>query len=74
MNRMLLILAALLLTHTAAEAQTERRIYTQAEQTEAQRRAQEKELQRMQDSIHYAQALQSLEKLEFVLEADKLVL
>lgn len=73
MNRMLLILAALLLMHTAAEAQTERRIYTQAEQTEAQRRAQEKELQRMQDSIHYVQALQSLEKLEFVLEADKLV-
>lgn len=70
---MILILAALLLGHTAAEAQTERRIYTQAEQTEAQQRALEKELQQAQDSIHYVNALQALEKLDFVLEADKLV-
>lgn len=73
MNRMLLILAALLMMHTAAEAQTERRIYTREEQTEAQRRAIEKELQQRQDSMDYVQALASLEKLDFVVEADKLV-
>ncbi len=73
MNRMFLILAALFLIHTAAEAQTERRIYTQAEQTEAQQRALEKQMQEMQDSVNYAHALEALNKLDFVLEADKLV-
>lgn len=90
---MLLMLAAALLMHAAAQAQTERRIYTraeqeqptqksgqterriytQAEQTEAQQRELDKELQRLQDSIDYANALESLEKLDFVVEADKLV-
>lgn len=73
MKRMLLILAALLTAHTAVEAQTERRIYTRAEQTEAQDRALEKELQQVQDSLDYAEAMASLEKLDFVVEADKLV-
>lgn len=73
MKRMCLIVAALLLMHTAVEAQTERRIYTQAEKTEAQQRALDKELQQVQDSIDYARAIQALEKLDFVLEADKLV-
>lgn len=73
MKRMLLILAALLTAHTAVEAQTERRIYTRAEQTEAQDRALEKELQQVQDSLNYAEAMASLEKLDFVVEADKLV-
>ena len=67
MNKLFLILAAVLLMQTTAEAQTERRIYTQAEQaamqnrseeSAAQEKALEKELQRMQD---------------FVVEADKLV-
>lgn len=62
MNRLFLILAAVLLVQTTAEAQTERRIYTPAEQaalqnrtgaSAAQNRALEKELQRMQDSIDY---------------------
>ncbi len=70
---MLLILAALLTMHTAAEAQTERRIYTQAEQTEAQQRALDKELQQIQDSLDYVDAVRALEKLDFVVEADKLV-
>ena len=82
MKRLFLILAAVLLVQTTAEAQTERRIYTPAEQaamqkrtgeSAAQNRALEKELQRMQDSIDYVQAMRSLEKLDFVLEADQLV-
>ena len=59
MNKLFLILAAVLLMQTTAEAQTERRIYTQAEQaamqnrseeSAAQEKALEKELQRMQCS------------------------
>lgn len=73
MKKMLLILAALLTMHTAAEAQSERRIYTQSELTEAQDRALEKEVQQIQDSLDYVQAIASLEKLDFVVEADKLV-
>lgn len=82
MNKLFLILAAVLLMQTTAEAQTERRIYTQAEQaamqnrseeSAAQEKALEKELQRMQDSINYVQAVRALEKLDFVVEADKLV-
>lgn len=73
MNKMLMVLAALLLMHTAAEAQTERRIYTQAEQTAAQQRAIDKELQEIQDSVDYANAIRALETLDFVVEADKLV-
>ena len=73
MNRLLLISVALLLMHTTVQAQTERRIYTQAEQNAAQQRDLEKELQQIQDSINYANAIQSLEKLDFVVEADKLI-
>lgn len=73
MKKMFLLVVALLLIQTTTRAQTERRIYTQAEQTAAQQRALDKELQRMQDSVNYAQALEALEKLDFVVEADKLV-
>ena len=34
---------------------------------------QKKQIEAIQDSIHYAQAIQSLETLEFVMEADQLV-
>lgn len=73
MKRMFLLVVALLLIQTTTRAQTERRIYTPAEQTAAQQRALDKELQQMQDSMDYAHALRALEKLDFVLEADKLV-
>lgn len=73
MKRILLIAVALLTAHTVAEAQTERRIYTRAEQSEAQDRALEKELQQVQDSLDYAEAIKALEKLDFVVEADQLV-
>lgn len=73
MKRILLIAVALLTAHTVAEAQTERRIYTRAEQSEAQERALDKELQQVQDSLDYAEAVAALEKLDFVVEADQLV-
>lgn len=73
MKKMFLLVVALLLIQTATRVQTERRICTQAEQTAARQRALDKELQQMQDSVNYAQALQALERLDFVLEADKLV-
>lgn len=73
MNRLFLIVAALLLMQTAAEAQTEHQIQTRAEQTEAQQRALEKKLQEQQDSLDYTRAMQALQRLDFVLEADKLI-
>lgn len=78
------ILLALLLTTVTAGAQTERRIYTSSELQAMQNRAgnggnsglteeQEKQIEAIQDSICYAQAIQALEKLEFVIEADRLI-
>ena len=79
--RNVFILLALLLTYATASAQTERRIYTSSELKSMQTRSekneltkeQKKQIEAIQDSIHYAQAIQSLETLEFVMEADQLV-
>lgn len=75
------ILLALLLISAAASAQTERRIYTSSElkamQSHSEKseltKEQKKQIEAIQDSIRYAQAIQSLETLEFVMEADQLV-
>lgn len=68
----MLFLAVLLFVSTAAPAQTERRIYTQAELEGAKEREAQKKMQDLQDSIAYVQALDALERLDFVLEADML--
>lgn len=79
--RHVFILLALLLISATAGAQTERRIYTSSELNTMQihsekselTKEQKKQIEAIQDSIHYAQAIQSLETLEFVMEADQLV-
>lgn len=79
--RHVFILLALLLISATAGAQTERRIYTSSELKSMQihsekselTKEQKKQIEAIQDSIHYAQAIQSLETLEFVMEADQLV-
>lgn len=72
MNRLFLFMAMLLVS-AAMYAQTEKRIYTKAEQEEAQERQLRKQLEAIQDSINYEEAAQALENLDFVLEADKLI-
>ncbi|MCD7815855.1 MAG: DUF4251 domain-containing protein [Bacteroides sp.] len=70
----LALLILVLLTFVAGQAQTtEKRIYTQAEQKAAQEREEQKKMEEIQDSIHYVEAVNSLEKLDFVVEADKLI-
>ena len=61
----------------ALQAQTERRIYTSAErennlseEERAQSRAEQKRQQALSDSIAFAKAMESIEQLSFVLEAD----
>ena len=79
--RHVFILLALLLVSATAGAQTERRIYTSSELKSMQihsekselTKEQKKQIEAIQDSIHYAQAIQSLETLEFVMEANQLV-
>ena len=56
----------------AVSAQTERRIYTKAEQEYAQRRQMEKRLEAIQDSSRAVEAFTALEQLDFVLEANRL--
>lgn len=68
----------LLLGSMSLWAQTERRIYTSAEKenhlTDEERsakRASQKRQQALNDSIDFAKALQAIESLDFVLEADR---
>ena len=72
MNR-LLVLLMVLLVNMVANAQTEKRIYTQAEQESAQHRKLQKRLEAIHDSVNYVNAVNALKKLDFVLEADRLV-
>lgn len=73
MKRLAFLMFALL-TFVAGQAQTtEKRIYTQAEQQSAQEREQQQRMEEIQDSIHHVEAVNSLEKLDFVVEADKLI-
>ena len=62
----------LLVSAVAAGAQTERRIYTKAEQERAQKREVEKRIEAIQDSIRSVEAFTALEQLDFVLEANRL--
>lgn len=67
-----MMLLVLLTSALAAGAQTERRIYTKAEQESAQKREIEKRLEAIQDSICSEEAFNALEQLDFVLEANRL--
>lgn len=77
----IMILLGMLLTVATAGAQTERRIYTSSELKAMQARTEEskvtkeqkKRIEAIQDSINYAKALNALETLNFVVEADQLV-
>ena len=72
----ILFLALLLFAVATAQAQTEKRIYTQSEresmspngQKERERR---KQLEAMEDSLNFVRAVEAIEKLDFVLEAFK---
>ncbi|WP_302236259.1 DUF4251 domain-containing protein [uncultured Alistipes sp.] len=57
----------------SAQAQTEKRIIPKSQQQAAEQRKTDKRLEEIQDSIDYAKAVQALENLEFVVEADQLV-
>ena len=72
MNKRLVLLVMLLVSAVAAGAQTERRIYTKAEQERAQKREVEKRIEAIQDSIRSVEAFTALEQLDFVLEANRL--
>lgn len=72
MNK-LFVLITILLATTSVYAQTEKRIYTQAEQKDAEERELQKKIEAIQDSMSYVDAVDALEKLDFVLEADRLV-
>ena len=70
MDKRLILLIAFLCSAVAIEAQTERRIYTKAEQESAQKRKIEKRIEATQDSIRSVEAFAALEQLDFVLEAN----
>lgn len=72
MDKRLILIIALLCSAVAAGAQTERRIYTKAEQESAQKREIEKCIEAIQDSIRSVEAFTALEQLDFVLEANRL--
>lgn len=72
MDKKLVLLVILLVNAVAAGAQTERRIYTKAEQECAQKLEMEKRIEAIQDSIRAVEAFTALEQLDFVLEANRL--
>lgn len=72
MDKRFVLLNVLLMFAVAVSEQTERRIYTKAEQEYAQRRQMEKRLEAIQDSIRAVEAFTALEQLDFVLEANRL--
>lgn len=72
MNK-LFVLITILLATTSVYAQNEKRIYTQAEQKDAEERELQKKIEAIQDSMSYVDTVGALEKLDFVLEADRLV-
>ena len=72
MDKRLILLVMLLASAVAAGAQTERRIYTKAEQESAQKREVEKRIEAIQDSIRSVEAFAALEQLDFMLEANRL--
>ena len=70
MDKRLILIIALLCSAVATEAQSERRIYTKAEQESAQKHKIEKRIEAIQDSIRSVEAFTALEQLDFVLEAN----
>lgn len=72
MKKRLFLWLALLAFVMTAGAQTERRIYTKAEQESAKKREVEKRLAAIQDSIRAVEAFSALERLDFVIEANRL--
>ncbi|GAA6243032.1 DUF4251 domain-containing protein [Bacteroides fragilis] len=69
MDKRLILLVMLLASAVAAGAQTERRIYTKEEQENAKWKNVSKAIQ---DSIRSVEAFAALERLDFVLEANRL--
>ena len=72
MNR-LFIMVVVLLAGMSAYAQSEKRIYTKAEQKSAEERELQERMEAVMDSVNYADAVKALEELDFVLEADRIV-
>ena len=72
MNR-LFVMMAILLAGMSAYAQSEKRIYTKAEQKSAEERELQERMEAVMDSVNYADAVKALEELDFVLEADRIV-
>lgn len=72
MIKRMFLWVVLLVSAIAAQAQTEQRIYTKAEQEAAQKRAIEKRIEAIQDSIRSEEAFNALKNLDFVLEANRL--
>lgn len=73
MKKITLLMLSLFLYVTGQAQTVEKRIYTQAEQQAAQEREEQKRTEEVQDSILFVEAVKSLEKLDFVVEADKLI-
>lgn len=73
MVRFLFLITILLNISMVSLAQTEKRIYTKSEQESAQTRELQKRMETIQDSINYVNALNALQNLDFVLEADRLI-
>ncbi|MGM9713507.1 MAG: DUF4251 domain-containing protein [Prevotella sp.] len=79
MSKRLILLLVLLTSIVSAGAQTERQLYTKAEQERAlkqeqgnKKHEQEKRIEAILDSIRSAEALSALEHLDFVVEANRL--
>ncbi len=72
MKKTIFIGLSLTLAALSVQAQTERRILTKAEQTNSREWEISKQEEAIRDSIAYIQALDALERLDFVLEADQL--
>lgn len=73
MKKITLLMLSLFLYVTGQAQTVEKRIYTQAEQQAAQEREEQKRTEEVQDSILFVEAVKSLEKLDFVVEADELI-
>lgn len=66
-------MVVVLLAGMSAYAQSEKRIYTKAEQKSAEERELQERMEAVMDSVNYADAVKALEELDFVLEADRIV-
>ncbi|MGM9736339.1 MAG: DUF4251 domain-containing protein [Candidatus Cryptobacteroides sp.] len=73
MNSKPFLLILLLTISLSAASQTQKRIYTKAELKNGQSLELERRIEQVQDSLRAVEALASLENLDFVVEANKIV-